>query len=188
MLASVSDKGQLDMTHMPFMCEEVEPDVQNFSLISHFAKDNPHWRNLVDGQEVCVVFQGPHAYVSPQWYSSAVNAPTWNYLVAHVYGSVRLITKRDELLSLMECLVVHFESKFANPSGINLEPERMERLMGRIVGLRLGVTRVEEKAQLNQNRSIADQQGVAQMLSQNTDPRIRLLSDEMRANISQAND
>jgi transcriptional regulator len=37
-----------------------------------------------------MIFQGPDAYVAPNWYPSKTEhgkvAPTWNYAVVHAYG------------------------------------------------------------------------------------------------------
>lgn len=158
--------GGIMVTPLPFLCDDPD-DVQNppRALITHFARDNPHWTTLTPGREVSVLFPGPHAYVSPQWYGSPVNAPTWNYTLTVVRGVPTLVEERDALLALMRKLVRHFEGRHAVPADINLQPDRLERLLGRIVGLRLAVTGVDEKAQINQNRSLEDQRSVARVLA-----------------------
>jgi len=50
--------------------------------------------------DVMVLFQGPHAYVSPSWYL-APGVPTWNYVVAHVYGTAQILaddTKTENII------------------------------------------------------------------------------------------
>ena len=79
-------------SHLPFILSE-EPDGQDF-LLGHMARANDHWRHA-DGNEVMVVFHGPHAYVSPTWYGEPDTVPTWNYAVVHVYGAFEALHDRE---------------------------------------------------------------------------------------------
>src|SRR5512134_468067 len=74
-LVSAGEPG-LVATHLPFVVAGREDRV---ILLSHMAKANPHWKCFEPGRESLVVFQAPHAYISPTFYDSRVNVPTWNY-------------------------------------------------------------------------------------------------------------
>ena len=68
-------------THLPFLIEKKE---NKLFLISHMAKANPQWQTF--GQnELLIIFQGPHAYISPSHYEKQQNVPTWNYVAVHAY-------------------------------------------------------------------------------------------------------
>ncbi len=54
--------GALEGTHIPMVLHRNEGDYG--VLYSHFAKANPHWK-VLEGQEVLVIFSGPHSYISP---------------------------------------------------------------------------------------------------------------------------
>src|SRR5438309_1993202 len=69
-------------THLPFIIEESENDIV---IKSHFAKANPHWKNI-ESVPVLIIFTEPHAYISPQYYQHLQNVPTWNYMSVHAYG------------------------------------------------------------------------------------------------------
>ena len=66
-------------------------------------------------QEVLVIFQGPHTYVSPSWYEVELSVPTWNYTAVHAYGTPRLVTDYDAFYALLDTLVRTHESQFARP-------------------------------------------------------------------------
>src|SRR4051794_35885289 len=87
LLTSMLD-GRLFASHLPFLLDRQAGPFG--SLLGHVAKANPQWRQLA-GQEVFVVFSGPHAYVSPTWYEAEHVVPTWNYVAVHAYGRCRLI-------------------------------------------------------------------------------------------------
>ena len=78
-------EGRPSATHIPFLYER---DAN--ALLGHVARANPQWQDFSNGADVMVLFQGPHAYISPSWYL-APGVPTWNYAVAHVYGSAQAI-------------------------------------------------------------------------------------------------
>src|SRR5262245_1760670 len=58
--------GTPEIAHIPFMLDRARGE--RGTLIAHVARANPIWRGFDGKAEVVVVFQGPHAYVSPRWY------------------------------------------------------------------------------------------------------------------------
>src|SRR5688572_30864268 len=69
-------------THLPFV---VRSEDDAITLITHMALGNQQKKTLTD-DEVLVIFQGPHAYVSPTNYEDKARVPTWNYVAVHAYG------------------------------------------------------------------------------------------------------
>jgi len=58
-------------SHLPAMISERDGKI---AIDMHMAKNNPQWQEFFD-DEVLVVFQGPHAYVSPRWYEDRERVP-----------------------------------------------------------------------------------------------------------------
>src|SRR4051794_5670617 len=83
----VSCGESFQVTHLPFVVEETEP----LMLSGHMARANPHWNCFADNPEMLVIFQGPHAYISPSLYDEKISVPTRDYAVVHAYGRVRLV-------------------------------------------------------------------------------------------------
>src|SRR5215475_6475659 len=75
------------------------------TLYGHIARANPQWRDFHETQEVLVIFQGPHTYVSPSWYEVELSVPTWNYTAVHAYGTPHLVTDYDAFYALLDTLV-----------------------------------------------------------------------------------
>jgi len=137
-------------------------------LLGHMARSNPQWRHLAAGSDVQVIFQGPHAYVSPSWYASP-GVPTWNYAVVHLRGRPCLVEDEAELESLIERHTRIFESRQPNPWQPDLSGDRRTRLLNMIVGFSIEVTDAEGKFKLSQNRSAEDRQAVIEQLSRSGD-------------------
>ena len=155
------------ISHLPFLVESTAG--AHGKLLGHLARANPQWQHLAARLEVVVVFQGPHAYVSPSWYASP-GVPTWNYAVVHVYGKARLIERETELEDLITQLTHVYESHRPNPWTPNLAGERHAKLLSMIVGFEIEITDVQAKFKLSQNRSAEDQQRVIEELSQSSNP------------------
>ncbi len=113
----------------------------------------------MEGQEVLVIFQGEHAYVSPSWYS-APGVPTWNYQAVHVYGRVNLFTCAERLASVVDSLTEKYESVFETP----WQPEYKASLLSAIVGVEITISEIQAKYKLSQNRPEQDRVAVAKQL------------------------
>ncbi|MFZ3088897.1 MAG: FMN-binding negative transcriptional regulator [Methylotenera sp.] len=153
------------VSHLPFIFDHaVGPKGK---LLCHMARANPQWQHFSSCGEVLAVFQGPHAYVSPSWYSSP-GVPTWNYAVVHLRGKPRLIENDSELEALVEQITHVYEDNMPTPWKPNLSGERRTRLLNMIVGFEIEITDIQAKFKLSQNRPIEDQQSVIEKLGQSS--------------------
>src|SRR5450756_2372422 len=87
-LVTVTPSG-LVATLLPFIY--VPSAASHGALHGHLARNNPQWRLSSAGDALAIV-RGPDAYITPGWYASKAEhgrvVPTWNYVTAHVYGSL----------------------------------------------------------------------------------------------------
>ena len=49
-----------------------------------------------------MLFNGPHCYVSPRFYHSEINVPTWNYSMVYVQGVARSLQYNDNMEIMMQ--------------------------------------------------------------------------------------
>jgi transcriptional regulator len=151
--------GTLQATHLPFLLDATEGG--RGTLRAHMARANPHWQSFDSGDEVLVMFQGPHAFVSPAWYETELTVPTWNYVAVHAYGPAEFFEDADRLLEIVSRLTDLHERPRAEPWAVSDAPEPFVRAQLRgIVGLRLPIARLEGKRKMSQNRGAADRAGV----------------------------
>lgn len=149
----------LEATMLPFIY-----DRERGILQGHFARNNDHWRR-VDGQEALVIVRGPDAYVTPEWYASKAEhgrvVPTWNYVVAHVHGTVTIHDDPAWVGDLVRRLTDHHEAGRPAPWSVDDAPERfIEGQLRAIVGLEVAIRGIDAKFKLSQNRPEADIDGV----------------------------
>jgi transcriptional regulator len=156
-------------THLPCIVD-TNPGSYGFgTLFCHMARANQQWRNFTSEHEVLVIFQGPHAYISPSWYEEALSVPTWNYAVVHAYGKPRIIEDTTELYNTLHTLVQHSEARFEKPWPFDLPQDFVQQKMRGVVGIEIDITRLEGKFKLSQNRPAIDQINVAATLHNSSD-------------------
>ncbi len=147
-------EGQLTATHLPVLLDTTRGDYG--VVVAAFDR----------GQEVMVIFQGPHAYVSPSFYEVHPSVPTWNYAIVHAYGLPKIIDDHERLYTMLDKLV-HRHEDLREPSWeMKLPDDYMNKMMAAVVGFEIEITRIEGKYKLSQNRTEADQQHVIDHLSQ----------------------
>ena len=158
-----SGRSGLVATHLPIMLEQ---DGSAYGVLKcHVSRANSQWREFDSSVEAMAIFAGDHHYVSASWYPEAANTgaevPTWNYVVVHAYGTLRVMDSDDELHRHLETLTDMHESAFANPWKVSDAPEDFLRTMKNgIVGLVLPIQRLEGKWKVSQNRNLGDQEAV----------------------------
>jgi transcriptional regulator len=150
-------------SHLPV--EVIEGENGALTIYSHMSRANPQWKTFGE-QEVLLIFQGAHTYISPRWYNH-VNVPTWNYMMVHVYGKTRMV-EGDELYSLLSRLVKNHEahSKYRLES---LPQDFVQKEMKGTAGFAVDVTRIDAGYKLSQNRSDEDHANIIHELEMRGD-------------------
>ena len=164
-LVSVGAAG-LYASHLPTVLKDEGP----CGVIEcHLARANPHWKDLVEGNEALMIFQGPEGYITPNWYPSKTDhgkvVPTWNYAVVHAYGRPEVMEDKNWLRRHVTELTAQQETNEVKPWALSDAPEPFIEVMLRgIIGFRFAFTRLEGKWKMSQNRQAADRNGVVRGL------------------------
>lgn len=136
-------------SHYATLLEETEDD--SIVLVSHFGRPDEVAHEL-GRHEVMVIGQGPHGYISPNWYAEGDFVPTWNHVTAHLYGTPEILSA-EENFEILRRLVDHFETRMPTPVSLDLDLEKAERIAKGTVGIRIRVTRFDARAKLSQNKA-----------------------------------
>jgi transcriptional regulator len=163
-LVTGSDSTGLFATHLPLVLDRTTGPMG--TLIGHFARANPHCGRIAGSPtEALVIFTGPDAYITPEWYRTKQETgrvvPTWNYVAVHAYGAVRLHDDPKFLRRHLEALVSRHEADRIRPWGVSDAPDDfIAQQMKAIVAIELTIEGLEGKWKMSQNRSAADIDGV----------------------------
>jgi transcriptional regulator len=167
-------------THIPLQLETTD-DGKDI-LMGHISKGNEQKYSLKDGTRVLAIFPGPHAYISPRWYTE-LNVPTWDYIAVHVYGAIRLI-EGDELYAALSRLVDAHERQMPTPLHMEDIPEKTlhDDLRG-VVGFQIAIDEIQAAWKLSQNRDEQSYHQVIQQLEKGNET-ARAVADEMQKTAS----
>jgi transcriptional regulator len=160
-----SAKKRYWATHIPFLVSENGDEI---ILKAHMAKANPQWASFKNEEEVLVIFQEPHTYISPKLYENKVSVPTWNYIAVHAYGVPRILHSDEEKISLLEESFSEFESSY-KLQWDNLPQDYKNDLLKGIVAFEIKVTDIEGKFKLSQNRTEGDRERIISKLEGDSD-------------------
>lgn len=178
--ALFTEERTSSVTHLPMI---LSGDI----LVSHMARANPHWKELQQTGRAKVLFQGPHAYISPAWYQpKADNVPTWNYAVVHVSGNFEIIEDPHEAFSAMQSLVSFFENKYGTGWSLPSDTRAIDGLMRGIVVFRLVNLEFEGKFKLSQLQDSVSRENVIAELESRS-PELSSLMKDMRPSSSDRN-
>ncbi|MEA2877710.1 MAG: transcriptional regulator [Hyphomicrobiales bacterium] len=164
-LVSTTQAG-LYGTHLPTVLK----DEGTFGTIEcHLSRANPHWKDLAEGGEAMMIFQGPDGYITPNWYATKAATgkavPTWNYAIVHAYGRPAVMKEKDWLLRHVTELSDQQERSEAHPWKVSDAPASYVDVMLRgIIGFRFEITRLEGKWKMSQNREPQDRVRVVEGL------------------------
>jgi transcriptional regulator len=174
--------GELQFAHVPVVLDREIEGKERLRL--HVAMANPIWRAALGMGHVTLVFSGPHAYVSANWYESPnETVPTWNYAVVHAHGRPTRMERADLVQLLDDLVVIHEGSGDDAWRTSRADRAMLDQLLLEIVGLSIEATSLQGKFKLSQNRSAADQSRVVEALRRRGAPNDAALAELMtRAN------
>jgi transcriptional regulator len=173
----------LDANHLPFEFDAAQGP--HGTLRAHVARANPVWREAAERDDALVIFQGPSAYISPNWYPSKHEAhrqvPTYNYMVVHAHGRIAVRDDEAFVRGLVARLTRRMEAGEPAPWKMGDAPaDYLQQMLANIVGLEIEVTRLVGKWKVGQNKEARDRRGAADALAQRDDDASRAVADAMR--------
>lgn len=176
-LVTHGDAG-FEITHMPFVFDG------EGALHGHMGDFNP--QHHVGETRAVAIFQAAEAYVTPSFYpAKAIHgrvAPTWNYEILHVHGTLRWTTDPAWIRRHLEALTDRFEAGRDVPWKVDDAPaEFTDKLVARLVGAELLIERVEVRRKLSQNQKDPERLGVIAGLAASADLKDRRMADLMRS-------
>jgi transcriptional regulator len=176
----------LEANHIPF---EIDPEPAPYgTLRAHVARNNPVWREFSKDVDALVVFQGAQAYISPSWYQTKQEdgkvVPTYNYMVVHAYGAMKVIEDAVWLRALVGRLTDRYESTQAAPWKVADAPnDYVEKMLSAIVGIEIPIGKLIGKWKVSQNRSAVDRAGVVTGLQELGDEKTTAMAAAVQATL-----
>lgn len=136
------------VAHLPFVF--LDDDRIGF----HIARGNALTKHL-DGAEGLFVVNGPDGYISPDWYGTDDQVPTWNYVALELQGPLRKMDEA-ELTAQIDALSENQEARLV-PKPVwtrnKMTDGYFDKLLRGIFGFEMTVTAWRSTAKLGQNKT-----------------------------------
>lgn len=169
-------KGKPIATHLPVGFSEKDGD---YYVTGHMAYGNPQWRTFEENEDVLVMFQGPHAYISSSWYEHE-NVPTWNYQAVHAYGAASILDEEALKQELSEMLLKYEKHRENSVLWEKLSPQLLEKELKGIIGFKIKIHEVQAAYKMSQNRNEKDYVNIVQKLQEEKDINSHQMAEVMK--------
>ena len=180
-LVIACDGGRPIASLLPFNVSEADGRLPRVQF--HVARPNPLARLAAKGGPWLIAVAGDDAYVSPDWYASPEQVPTWLYEAVHLSGPVHVVPC-DHALDHLDRVAGQFKSWLAPKppwTADRVSPQRRDTLAQAIVVIEMTVETVEGNFKLGQHKVDADHVAVARALRAQDTPSARAIAARMVA-------
>jgi transcriptional regulator len=143
----VQTEQGLRAVHVPVLLEGER-------LLFHVSKSNLVHAALLAGAEALFVANGPHAYISPEWYGLPDRVPTWSYVAVELNGRCSRLSDA-ELVGLLDAMSFENEARLAPKAPWvrdALSPGFFEGLMKGITGFALEISEWRGTKKIDQDK------------------------------------
>ena len=152
--------------HVPFLLETGHADL-------HLARSNALGRAVMAAGRLpaIIAVSGPDCYISPDWYGTPDQVPTWNYVAVHLRGVLEPLPE-TALQRIVDAVSAHHEARLLPKTpwvSTKMSAGVMERMLRIILPFRLHLTGVEGTWKLNQNKPAEVRAAAASVLSARSD-------------------
>lgn len=146
------------ISHIPFLLNDAGTLAE-----FHLVRSNPIARLLTAPVAARLAVQGPHSYISPDWYGMDDQVPTWNYVAVHLTGRIEA-APADSLRHLLDRQSALYENRLRPKTpwtADKMTPEVLDRMMRQIVPCRMRVSDIQGTWKLGQNKPDAARHAAA---------------------------
>ena len=157
----------------------IETRADKLLLTGHLMKNTDHHRAFEKNENVLVIFNGPHTYISASWYRKQDVASTWNYISVHAKGKIRF-TNREGTYRAIQSITDKYEGKVSPAAFSCLSEEYVSGLLNAIVGFEIEVMSLDNVFKLSQNHHEETRISITEQLIKRGDENSLAIAKEMR--------
>ncbi len=166
-------------SHLPL---EIAGEFNKLFFTGHMMRKTDHQLAFDKNENVLVVFQSPHAYVSAGWYENPAQGSTVNYMAVHAKGKISFMDDAGTIEELQKLTDKHIGMD--SPASFqNISDEYKAAMVKAIRGFRIEVTELQHVFKLSQNRSLPDQQNIIAQLESRHEPGSDFIAQQMKQRI-----
>ena len=147
-------------------------------LSGHMMKNTDHHKAFSKNENVLVLFNGPHCYISASWYTTPEIGSTWNYMTVHAKGKIKFLDEAATITAVENITNKH-EGADTIASFDKLSQEYIQHMVKAIAAFEIEVVSLDNVFKLSQNRDNVSQQNIIEQLKKRSDAQSAAIAKEM---------
>lgn len=165
-------------TQLPFT---IDDSTGKLLLTAHFAAANEQAK-YIEGNTSLVIFNEPHAYISPVHYDKKESVPTWDYIAVHAYGQARIISDESAVTKVLEQTILFFDPAYMEQWN-SLSDKFKKGMIKGIVAFEIEVTDLQGQKKLSQNKTAVEKQRIIAHLEKSDNSVETAIADYIRSEV-----
>ena len=166
-------------SHLPL---NFETRGEKIFLTGHLMKNTDHHKAFVKNANVLVVFNGPHCFVTADWYKDPLSGSTWNYMTVHAKGKISF-TDEAGTIKAVNAITNKYVGTGTPGSFDKLPVSYINSMVKAIVGFEIEVISFDNVFKLSQNRDEEDRRNIIKKLKERGDRQSLSVAEEMEKRI-----
>ena len=148
-------------------------------LTGHLMRNTDHHKAFEKNENVLVVFNGPHCFVSADWYETKQVGSTWNYITVHAKGKIKFLDEQGTYKAV-NAITDKYVGHNKAASFDKLSQEYIDRLVKAIAGFEIEVLSFDNVFKLSQNHDESDRKKIIEALMERADAGSIAIAEEMK--------
>ena len=154
--------------------EIIVMDDGKITCSGHLMKNTDHHKAFIKNNNVLVLFNGPHCYVSAAWYNNPHTASTWNYMTVQAKGTIAF-TDEEGTYEAIKSITNKYETAESAAAFNNMSKDYIQPLLKAIVGFTISIENLDTVFKLSQNKTEKEQINIIEHLKMtNNDGSIKI--------------
>ncbi len=162
-------------SHLPLHFETRE---EKIFLTGHLMRNTDHHKAFEKNNQVLVIFNGPHCFVSAEWYKNPMSGSTWNYMTVHAKGRIRFLDEAGTRKAVND-ITDKYVGKNNRASFDKLTDDYISSMVKAIAGFEIEVHSIDNVFKLSQNRDEEDRKNIIGKLREIGDGQSLAVAEEM---------
>jgi transcriptional regulator len=147
-------------------------------LSGHLMRNTDHHKAFLKNENVLVIFNGPHCYVSASWYTDPNSGSTWNYMTVQAKGTIKFGDEADAKLAV-EAITNKYEKPESAAAFNKLSEEYVNSMVKAITAFSIKVESLDNVFKLSQNHDEETRKSIIGHLRKNGSDNEKMIAEEM---------
>jgi transcriptional regulator len=167
-------------TQIPLDIKDIDGKI---FLSGHLMRNTDHHKAFVKNENVLVIFNGPHCYVSASWYVNPHSGSTWNYMTVHAKGKIKFGDEADTRKAV-ESITNKYEKPDSRAAFNTLSEEYIGKMVKAISAFTIEVESLDHVFKLSQTNDKETRENIIAHLRKNGSANEIAVAAEMEKRIN----